>query len=153
MRPSLLLSAIVLAAGSASAAQACRVMMAPEQKVAGGYEYGVISAVALVEIEQAEHISEPVFLKDKSQLYAHPWRATARLIAPLRGDGPFPETMEFERGYGSPACEWTVPALPATGDRWVVYFFTGIEGRLMPWQSFPQAEATRIDPKLSPQTR
>lgn len=124
-------------------AQACRVMMSPEQKIAGGYENGAISAVALVKIEQAEHIREPIH-------DSHPWRARARVLVPIMGDGHFPEHVEFERGHGSAACEWSLPPLPKRGDRWVVYFFTGVEGGLIPWTAFPQTEAASLDPTLPP---
>ena len=122
-----------------SAAQACRVMIPVEKRIAQAYENGSTIAVAMVEIEDAEHIREPM-------ADTHPWKARARVVLHVWGEAALPETVEFERGWGSAACEWALPPLPQAGERWIVYLFRGIDGELHPWMALSGDEAVRFDP-------
>lgn len=117
-------------------------MMTNEARLATAFENGTISGVALVEIESAQHIAPPI-------ADAHPWQAKARLDEVLWGNGPFPDSIEFERGHGSSACEVSPAPLPRTGDRWVIYFWRDGEGRLQPWWMLDVSDARRDDLRWS----
>ena len=130
-----------LLASLSSPANACRFFEPVQNRIERGYSQGVIEAVARVEIASARHIRE-------AQGDTHPWRATARLLQPVAGNNP-PDTVEFERGWGSAACEWSKPPLPQRGDVWIVYFWKDRAGALWPWLAMTDDDARRYDPKMA----
>lgn len=127
-------------------ASACLILQPTEHHIARGYESDAITAVALVEVISAEHLGAP---------YAdtHPWLAKARIAETLykaSNNSSFPESIEFERGWGSAACERDLPSLPRPGDLWVVYFWMQRDGRLSSWLAITPGEAWANDPRVMP---
>jgi hypothetical protein len=121
-------------------AKACAVMIPPGERVETARAKGTIVAVAIVQVTGATYRKQPVH-------DLRPWRAKASLTQVLQGDAP-PATVEFERGWGSAACEWSAPPLPRSGDRWVVYFWRDRVSGLRPWLAMPLAEAKTLDAGL-----
>ncbi|MBV7265983.1 hypothetical protein [Erythrobacter ani] len=137
MRRYICLSSILFAVFPA-AASACAVFIEPAARIEQGLASGTIQAVAAVQIIDARHIREP-------EGDTHPWIATAKITEILQGSG-LPESIQFERGWGSAACEWNLPSLPEKGDRWVLYFWKDRLGRFRPWLELTAAEARAFDP-------
>ncbi|GMN02040.1 hypothetical protein [Erythrobacter sp. MTPC3] len=135
------LAGIALALGTASVAGACAVNIPPASRIEYGKAQGTIEGVAIVSVTTARHIAE-------RQADAHPWQAHAAIVEMVEGSA-LPETFQFERGCGSSACEWNLPALPQAGDRWVVYFWKDRSGLFRPWLTMPMDEAIRFDPSFA----
>lgn len=95
-------------------AYACRVAQSPEQHIARSYAANVISAVALVRIEDARYTQPRVG-------DAHPWSAESKVVRALRKSVPAAR-VTFERGWGSAACDDGHPR-PKKGELWVIYFW------------------------------
>ena len=126
-------------------AEACRVMLMPEQKLKMGYETGTIQAAAIVAIDEAESL-EPIRLRPQGAL--EPWQGTARVVHVIEGDN-LPQTVIFALGYGSSMCETDYYPFPDEGELFAVYFwYSETEERLMPWKVFSLEEARRADPRV-----
>ena len=123
----------------ATPSDACRVARSPKQKLKDGYSTGAISGVALVTIKATKFIREP-------SGDAHPWVATATTDQVLRGSYEA-KTVNFERGWGSTACDEGYPP-PTPGDRWIVYFWKQPRGEQVVWATYPLAVASASDPTL-----
>lgn len=134
------LAIVVAALSFGSAVEACRVARSPEQRVADGYRSGAISAVAIVAVDRAQYTQPP-------SGDAHPWVASASVRKILRGSYGA-ETITFERGWGSAACEEEYP-LPKAGDRWVEYLWRGADRNQAVWVTYPFDVAALADPYLS----
>ena len=119
-------------------AAACAINIPPPQRIQNGLETGTIAGVAIVAIDNAHYTAKPI-------ADAHPWKASAKIVEVRRGAG-LPKVIEFERGWGSSACEWNTPPLPAKGSRWVVYFWQDRSGAYRPWLAMTEAEARQFDP-------
>jgi len=123
----------------ATPSDACRVARSPEQKLKDGYSTGAISGVALVTIKATKFIREP-------SGDAHPWAAAATIDQVVRGSYET-KTVNFERGWGSTACDEGY-APPTPGDRWIVYFWKQPRGEQVVWATYPLAVASASDPTL-----
>lgn len=119
--------------------QACRVRLSPEENLHGAYEKGIFSSVAVVTIADAKYTQQPI--SD-----AHPWSATANVDLLLFGSFE-PNTVTFERGWGSTACDDGHP-LAQTGEKWVVYFWKHPERGQLVWASYPLEVASAADPMV-----
>ncbi|MES2442930.1 MAG: hypothetical protein V4574_08875 [Pseudomonadota bacterium] len=122
-----------------SPSRACRVYLAPAQRLAMGYDSGAISAVALVRITGAGYTG--VRRGD-----AHPWRASATVRRLLRGSHTA-TSVGFERGWGSAACDDGRPP-PKAGEVWVIYFWKRPDGEQAVWLTYPASVAFEADPRL-----
>ena len=131
---------LLLALTVSGVAQACSIYIPPEERLERAFDEGTIAGVAEVKILTARHLREAV-------ADTHPWRAQARKLKSMFGDD-LPETVEFERGWGSAACEWNLPALPRPGDTWIIYFWVDRSGTYRPWLALSLIEAMRFDPLL-----
>jgi hypothetical protein len=107
--------------------------------LAGGYKSGAISSVAIVRITGAEYTGEPVG-------GAHPWQASADIERIIQGSPPA-QTVRFERGWGSAACDDGRPP-PTIGELWVVYFWRRSSGDQPVWQTYPADVAFEADPRI-----
>jgi hypothetical protein len=123
-----------------AAAQACAVFTPPDKRIETRIADGTIVAVAIMHVTEAKYLERPV-------ADLRPWRARASLAQVLQGDG-LPQTVAFERGWGSAACEWNTPRLPRRGDQWVIYFWDDRSAGLKPWLAMPLAEAKTLDTGL-----
>ncbi len=132
---------LVIASLVSTPAYACRSFTAPADRIERGYDTATIKAAAIVVIESATHTNQP-------SADIHPWKATARVVQPANAP-QLPESIEFERGWGSSACEWNLPPLPETGDRWMVYFWVDNDGEYRPWLAMTEAEAREFDPRAN----
>ena len=128
----------------AGSAQACRAAFSPAERLSMGYRAGAISAAVLVRVTEA-HYTRGRFSD------AHPWRATATVEGVLRGAYPA-RNVVFERGWGSAACD-DGHAVPAAGERWVVYFWRRGPGDQPVWYSYPAQVAFAADPIIGPRRR
>lgn len=108
--------------------------------LADGYRQGIISTVAVVRVEEAQHIRPP-------SGDTHPWLASGRILRVVRGAYPAP-TIGIERGWGSAASQEADP-LPKAGDRWVVYLWQRADREQAVWVAYPVAVAIQADPSLS----
>lgn len=142
MRTIAALACFLLLIALPASAQACRVLIMPEQRIAHGYDNDAIMGIAVVEIVSARFIGE-------AYADSHPWEAQAKVVQSLWGERPFPETIEFIRGGGSSMCEWNLPPLPKAGDRWVVYFSMDCRSLLQPWLAVTPQDARTFDPRLA----
>lgn len=140
MRKALRLILALMLAALPTAAQACRVLIPPGQRIQTHIADGTIVAAATVQVTQAQHLR-------KADGDLHPWRAEASFVQALYGEG-LPKTVTFERGWGSAACEWNLPRLPQRGDQWVIYFWLDPAAGLKPWLAIPLAEAKTLDAGL-----
>jgi hypothetical protein len=131
---------LILVAASASASEACRVFLAPAERLGLGYNRGAISAVALVRITRASYVSPP-------QGDAHPWRASAEVHQVLSGKYAS-KRVNFGRGHGSAACDDGHP-IARVGETWVIYFWQREGGAYEVWQSYPAAIAFAADSRLT----
>lgn len=145
MRTLFAFAGLALACATPSVAHACRAFIPPEQRIETGFENELIQGVAVVKIVEARHLSA-------AEADMHPWRARASLVEVLHGKG-LPREIEFEKGWGSAACEWGLPALPAPGDKWVIYFWSGGAGKYKPWLAMTLSEARTFDPELTERRR
>jgi hypothetical protein len=125
---------------ASAAAEACRVLTPPQQRVERGIADGTINAVAIVTVAESRYLQPRLD-------GMHPWRASADVTRVLQGK-QLPDTVKFERGWGSAACEWNLPDLPKPGDQWVIYFWRDQTAGLKPWLAMPLAEAKALDPRL-----
>jgi hypothetical protein len=123
-----------------AASQACRAYIPPEKRIQTRIADGTIVAAAIVQVTAAKHLRHAAG-------DMHPWRAKASFVQVLYGKR-LPEKAEFERGWGSAACEWNLPRLPQHGDRWVIYFWRNQTAGLKPWLAMPLAEAKALDSGL-----
>lgn len=124
---------------ASTAAEACRVYLAPPERLAMGRSRNVFSAIALVRVDEAHHTS-PAFSD------THPWRALATIRRVLSGTYP-KDKVWFDRGGGSSACD-DGHSVPEAGSLWVVYFWTHPDGRKLVWVSYPADVAFAADPLL-----
>lgn len=120
-------------------AQACRVRLSAEETLRGAYERGIFSSVAVVTIAEAKYTQPP--FSD-----AHPWSATANVDFLLLGSFE-PQTVTFERGWGSAACDDGQP-LAKAGEKWIVYFWKDRERGQLVWASYPLEVASAADPMV-----
>ena len=104
-----------------------------------GYANGAISAVAIVRITDAGY-TRAAFGD------AHPWRATATIRRLVQGSYAA-QTVQFERGRGSAACDDGRPP-PKAGEVWVIYFWKRADGDQPVWLSYPASLAFEADPRL-----
>lgn len=137
VRWSVIVASVVAAISTPS--HACRVFLMPKKRLDSGYE-SAISAVALVRVTEAQYTHAPI-------ADAHPWRATATVLQVFQGSYPA-KTMQFQRGWGSAACDDRSPIAKA-GSLWVVYFWKRAEGDQPVWQSYPADVAFKADPRLT----
>ncbi len=120
-------------------AQACRVRLSAGENLQGAYEKGIFSSVAVVTITGAKYTQQPIF-------DAHPWSATANVDLLLLGSFE-PNTVTFERGWGSAACDDGQP-LAKAGEKWIVYFWKYPERGQLVWASYPLEVASAADPMV-----
>jgi hypothetical protein len=144
-KATVLILVLSLIAISPAAAQACAVFTPPGKRIEARTADGTIVAAAIMHVTEARYLDRPV-------AYLRPWRARAALAKVLRGD-QLPTTVEFERGWGSAACEWNNPRLPRRGDQWVIYFWRDRATGLKPWLAMPLAEARILDARLFKRNR
>lgn len=141
MRARWILSGMALTLGSATVTAACTVNIPPPARIEFGKSQGTIEGVAVVSVKSAQYIAE----KDADM---HPWRAIAMITETHEGAN-LPSVIQFERGWGSSACEWNTPARPNAGDRWVIYFWKNRAGAYRPWLAMPEHEAEEFDPAFA----
>lgn len=127
--------------GATTPALACRAYLPPAERIETGYAGKTISVVALVRIERAGYISPP--FGD-----AHPWQASATVEQLIEGSA-VGETVRFEQGFGSAACDDGY-APPMPGTRWIVYYWRGDKGALRVWQAYPLVIAKAADKRSGP---
>jgi hypothetical protein len=127
------------AAASAVPAEACRVFLEPSERLAMGHERKIFSAVTLVRIVRAGYTS-------KAFSDAHPWRASAKVEQVLLGSYTTKE-VQFERGFGSSACDDGRP-VPKARELWVVYFWSPPDNSKVVWISYPANVAFGADPRI-----
>ena len=133
----------------ASPAQACRIFRSPEQRIRDTYAGRADLRVALVQITEARHLSNPMVQKMQRLFpkYEAPWRVTASVVKILVSEGS-PELIAFDRGWGSAACDDGTP-MPRRGDRWVVYYTSAASiGTPQILESYPLKVALRADLRL-----
>lgn len=138
MRKAIFIGAMLLALLPALQAQACAVNRPANVRLEQAYAQDVIIGRAIVVVQSAEHIAPPV--PD-----LHPFTVTARAVRRETGAG-LPAQVTFEGGWGSAACDLGF-AIPAAGDRWVIYFWRDNTGFARVWEAYPLDVAIAADPR------
>lgn len=118
-------------------ASACMINRLPADRLESAYQQDIIIGRAIVVVQSASYIRE----MDRD---THPYRVTAHTVR-AQSQTTLPQTTQFERGWGSAACDLGF-SKPAAGDRWVVYFWRDDAGQAKVWEAFPLAIALAADP-------
>ena len=129
------------------AADACRVMRSPEQRIADAHAAHPNLKVAVVRITDARHFSTDMIREAQSRLrdFEPPWRATAAVVRMIVGEVS-PELLAFDRQWTS--CAVSTP-IPRRGDDWVVYYNSEtVLGMPDVVESYSLGEARKADPRL-----
>ena len=134
------LALMIMALTFSSPSEACRESQQPSERLASAHHKGIFDAIALVRVQQA------TYLREQGE-DAHPWRATATVERILKGSY-YPSDVQFERGWGSSACD-DGQTIPKAGDLWVVYFWHRPDQKMVVWISYPAAVASLADPQIN----
>ncbi len=129
------------------AAEACRVMRSPEQRIADAYASNPKLKIAVVRVTDARHFSSDTIREAQARLpdFEPPWRATAAVVRMIVGDVS-PELIMFDRQWTS--CTVSTPK-PRAGEDWVVYYNSDAPfGLPEVVESHSLADALRADPRL-----
>jgi hypothetical protein len=140
MRRLLILIAALAALALPSAAQACRVSIPLEERLATWHEQEMFAAVVVVEVTRTRPLKDPW---GGTQVYA---RSGDVLVA--RGEDAPNERFEFSDELLISSCNWQNNVEAVVGDRMAVYFWRAASGELEVFLSLPLSEAQRIDPEV-----
>lgn len=139
--------AAVIIIECAPTAEACRPLKSPTQRIQEAYAKHSDLRVALVTIDQARHLMNPMLraAKKTNPDFEGPWRATASVFKLVLGDES-PELLIFDRNDDS--CD-DGTTMPNAGDQWVIYYTSDHPiGFATVLESYPINVARRVDARV-----